>query len=68
MLLWGGSGGGKEERERVKERKGGMEGNTFLRILSTMYSTYIVHAMNAQLCPCTMYSAVIMMCECVTRQ
>ena len=47
MLLWGRSGGGKEERERVKERKGGMEGNTFLRILSTMYSTYIVHAMNA---------------------
>ena len=42
MLLWGGSGGGKGERERVKERKGGMEGNTFLRILSTMYITYMI--------------------------
>ena len=43
MLLWGGSGGGKGERERVKERKGGVKGNTFSRkILSTMYSTYMI--------------------------
>ena len=35
--------GRKEERERVKERKGGVKGNTFSRkILSTMYSTYMI--------------------------
>ena len=46
MLLWGGNRGGKGEREeRVKERKGGVKGNTFSRkILSTMYMIrYIGH-------------------------